>query len=102
MPISTNQIFCDEAGFTGDNMIDPEQPYFVFSALNVGNEDSYDLIQHVYTDFGLQGTELKGRNLIKHRNGQNAILWLLDRCEENLMLTINHKAFSLACRFFEW
>jgi hypothetical protein len=61
-----NVIYCDEAGITGNNLLDSEQPYFVFASVNIQSEAAEDLIARTISDHNLNVSELKGSQLIYH------------------------------------
>ena len=95
-------IYCDEAGFTGNNMLDAMQPFFLFGSVDVEEKRAQELLSRAITEFRLQREkELKGQNLIKHQRGRNAIKWLMKECDQNFHLVFNDKAFAIAGKFFE-
>ena len=53
-------IYLDEAGFTGNNMLDPAQPFFVYSGLALTKEQAAALHSEAVARFYLRGDELKG------------------------------------------
>jgi hypothetical protein len=66
------EIFIDESGYTGENQLDPAQPIFVLSSINLGDEITADLLAKHFT--GIQAKELKHSRLAKRPNGQQRIL----------------------------
>ena len=52
--------------------------------------------------FRIQGPELKGNSLTKHRQGREAILWLWDRVGPQTKIAVAEKVFALAGKFFEY
>jgi hypothetical protein len=95
-------IYCDEAGFTGNNLLDPTQPYFVFGSVDIENSHAQELIDEAKSKFRLQaGDELKGHKLMKHGKGRSAIKWLMQECERNFHLVFSDKKFAIAGQFFE-
>lgn len=72
-------IYCDEYGYSGDYMMDKEQPYFVYSSVAIDEKTATDIICHVKESFRIQGEELKGSKMIKFNSGLNKPLrcrWL--------------------------
>lgn len=96
------RIYCDETGFTGNNLLDEEQRYFVYSSIAIEPRQSDELVNRVVKDYKLQGNELKGSRLIKHERGLKAIRWLLSECREESRLIFVDKPFTLACKFHEY
>ncbi len=95
-------IYCDEAGFTGNNLLDPTQPYFVFGSVDIENTRAEELISEAVSKFRLQtGGELKGQKLVKYGTGRSAIKWLMRECQKNFHLVFSEKKFAIAGQFFE-
>jgi hypothetical protein len=66
------EIFIDESGYTGEHHLDPAQPIFVLSSINLGDEITAELLAEHFT--GVQAKELKHSRLAKRPNGQQRIL----------------------------
>ena len=66
------QIFIDESAYTGEHQLDPGQPIFVLSSINLGDEVPVELHAKHFT--GVQAKELKHSRLAKRSNGQQRIL----------------------------
>lgn len=95
-------IYCDEAGFTGNNLLDPNQPFFVFGSVDVEDARAQELISEAVRRFQLQiGSELKGQKLMKHGKGRSAVKWLMRECKDNFHLVFSEKRFAIAGQFFE-
>jgi hypothetical protein len=94
-------IYCDESGYTGYNLLEKNQPYFVYSALNIEEEAAKDFVAHLKKKYHIQG-ELKGANLAKHINGKNAIKELYDEYAKDVKMVYHHKKYALACKYFEY
>lgn len=97
----TQTIYCDESGATGNDLLDAEQPFFVYSALALSSQRAEDLVRRMRADFSLSG-EVKGANLLKHDKGRRAITWLLGECTADARLIICDKKYALACKLFEY
>jgi hypothetical protein len=95
-------IYCDEAGFTGNYLLDAAQTFFVFGSVDIEEHRARELISEVTSKFRLQNVkELKGQNLIKHMRGKAAIKWLMNECRQNFHLIYSDKVFAIAGKFFE-
>lgn len=68
------KIYFDEAGNTGANLLDPEQPFFVLASSNFSNEEAEELINL----FQIQGDELHFVNLKKHEKYQKQLINFLN------------------------
>ena len=95
-------IYLDEAGFTGNNMLDPAQPMFVFAGVAMTEDQAAALHSEVFARFQLRSNELKGSNLVKHGQGREAVSWLLKRSVGHSLVVVSDKRYALAGRFYEY
>ncbi|PXX08603.1 hypothetical protein C7399_12627 [Paraburkholderia tropica] len=65
----------DESGYTGFDLLNPEQPFQGAAAVAIGNEDAARLIKEHFP--GLQATELKYRALARRPGNHPRLLSLL-------------------------
>ena len=56
-------IYCDEAGFTGNNMLDTEQPIFTYASVAMDQTEAKDLIMRIRQRHHIKAEELKGAQL---------------------------------------
>ena len=94
-------VYLDEAGFTGDHLLDLTQPTFVYAGVAMTEEQAAALHSEVITRFRLRGNELKGSNLVKHKQGKQAVSWLLKRSVKRSLIVVSDKRYALAGRFYE-
>ena len=95
-------IYVDEAGFTGNYLLDPDQPLLVYSSVALEEKLAVELRDEAFNKFRIQGEELKGASLVRSRKGRQAVSWLLERCADKSLLFIADKEYALACKFFEY
>src|ERR1700683_522198 len=69
------EIFVDESGYTGKNQLDPSQPIFVLSSINLGDAVAAELLAKHFN--GIQAKNVKHSRLPKRRNGRRRILDLI-------------------------
>lgn len=69
----TQEIYCDESGFTGNNLLYPNQPFFTYASIAISNEEAAACVEELIKDYGVQGGELKGANLVKFNKGRKAV-----------------------------
>lgn len=67
-------IYCDEAGNTGERLLDEEQPFFILASNNFGKSEALALLEHVRSP---QGGEPKFKTLKKTPSGINRLIRLL-------------------------
>ncbi len=105
MSISQNriqQIYCDESGFIGNNLLDQRDPFFAYATVAICHEEAKYFTAKIIQDYGLQGGELKFKNLIRHGKGESAILKVLEHFSPNTKVAINNKKYNLGCKFYEY
>ena len=95
-------VYLDEAGFTGNNLLDPAQPVFVYAAVAMAKDQAAAILSEMSTRFRLRAHELKGSNLVKRSQGREAISWLLERSGEHTLVAAYDKRYALAGRFYEY
>lgn len=95
-------IYCDDAGFTGDKLLDTDQPFFGYSAVAIEPDAAALLIQEFRVRFGVLGAEIKGRQMYKRSDALEIVRWLSERLGDRATVVVNDKLFSLACKFFEY
>jgi hypothetical protein len=102
MDDETTRVFCDESGFSGNNLLDQEQPYFVYSAVAADPGSAYEFVSKLVCDFHVQGGELKGSRLLRYNKGRQAIGEVLNRYGDSFRVAVHHKRFALASQLFEY
>lgn len=95
-------VYCDDAGFTGDNLLNPEQPFFAYSAVAIEADQAAALIAELRQSYSINGYELKGSNLYKRSYALDLITFLARTVGSQVSIALNHKLFSLAGKFFEY
>jgi hypothetical protein len=94
-------IYCDEAGNSGQNLLDPEQPVFVLASTDFGVLESAELIQKVSSP---QGGEPKFSTLKRTRDGQRRLGYLLTDPRLNksrVVLTAFHKRYMIVTKMVD-
>lgn len=94
-------IFCDEAGYTGYNLLEEKQPYFVYAALNIEEEKADEYLKYLINKYRMQG-EPKGANWTKSPNGKKALIELFDKYSSQVQIVYHNKKYALACKYFEY
>lgn len=95
-------IYCDEAGFTGNNMLDAQQPMFTYASVAMDQTEARDFIVHIRQRHHIQARELKGKDLARSSAGRAVILDALQLMRGHYLVTAYDKKLSLACKFFEY
>lgn len=95
------EIYCDESGFTGNNLHDGDQPFFVYSAVMIKEIDAAQILEELRGKYKLQKGELKGKNLVKTEKGRQALMDLFVRVADRTKTVVHDKKYALACKVFE-
>jgi hypothetical protein len=96
------EIYCDESGFTGNHLLDRNQLYFTYASVAIRHEEATTFVDKLISDFNIQGGELKGQRLLKFNNGRKVITKILKEYHDKIQVSVFHKKYSLACKFFEY
>ncbi|MET4579444.1 DUF3800 domain-containing protein [Ottowia thiooxydans] len=94
-------IYCDEAGNSGANLLDPEQPCFVLASNDFSREEAESLLEHVRS---AQGAEPKFTGLRKSGNGvARLIRFLADPrlSNERVVVDVFHKKFMVTTKLVD-
>lgn len=94
-------LFFDESGYTGSNLLDKDQPFFCYLGL-----DSTPELEQIFLDlkrkYNYSGKEVKGTNVVKHNAGQELLRALWPFCAERTKYFLADKKYALAAKLFEY
>lgn len=96
------EIYCDESGFTGNNLLDETTPFFAYATVAVSHEEAKEFVERVMKDYKVQTDELKFQKLIKYSRGKQAITHLLKSFSTRAKVAVSNKKYNLACKFYEY
>ncbi|NMG58369.1 DUF3800 domain-containing protein [Geitlerinema sp. P-1104] len=99
---NVQEIFCDESGFTGPNLLDSTAPFFTYSAVAVSNEEAKEFVEKLIKDYKIQSGELKANKMRKSSPGRKAITHILEKFSTRAKVVVHDKKYSLACKFYEY
>lgn len=97
----SRHIFCDEAGSTGANLLDPQQPVFTYAAAAIEPADAENVVSRLRALHRPRGDELKGARLVTSSPGRRLVTDLLRECASVAKVSVWNKRFTLATQFFE-
>jgi hypothetical protein len=95
-------ISCDEAGFTGNRLLDQAQPYFAYASVDLSLDEASVVIADIRARHQLQMSELKASKLMRRRRGRAIIAEILAAIDGRYIATLYDKRLSLAAKFFEY
>lgn len=94
-------IYCDEAGNTGANLLDPNQPFFVLASNDLAVDEANELLEHVRSG---QGGEPKFTTLRRRPEGVARLIRLLadPRLNNNrVRVEVFHKRYMVVTKMVD-
>lgn len=94
-------IYCDEAGNTGANLLDPDQPFFVLASNDLSSGEAEALLEHVRSG---QGGEPKFSVLRRRPEGVARIIQLLSDPRLNkdrVRIGVLHKRYMIVSKLVD-
>lgn len=95
-------IYFDESGFTGNNLLSREQPFFSYAAVITDDIESKDFVEYIMQKYSVNSNELKGSTLVNSRRFQPAVDEILNHFKNRMRVIINQKKYALSGKFFEY
>lgn len=95
-------ISFDEAGFTGPQLLDEHQPYFVYASHDLSVAEAEILIADLRRRFRFQGHELKAKQLKKRGDWDDIIADLTHATKGRAKIVVHDKKVALSGKFFEY
>lgn len=95
-------IFLDEAGFTGEDLINEAQPFFVLASLKLDEQTCQALKQHFFGR--VQARELKHSTLSRYGRQQQMVISFLNYLKDNqdvVKISVMDKKFALVCKIVD-
>lgn len=94
-------IYCDEAGNTGANLLDLEQPFFILASNDFSEEEASALLEHVRSD---QGAESKFSTLRRRPEGIARLIRFLSDPRLNkdrVCMDVFHKRYMIVTKLVD-
>ena len=95
------KVYFDEAGNTGQDLLNIDQPIFVLAANNFDDETAGSLVSCLHSS---QSQEAKFKNLKKTQVGQNKIIKFFEQDlinEQSIFTFVFHKKFMALTKIFD-
>lgn len=96
-------IYIDESGFTGDDLYNPEQRYFVIASTIIGDDEAEQILRRCFPRY--QGPEFKFTNIWRrgnNRNGLRALAAEIPEMADRVFTFVVDKRFSLLIKIFDY
>lgn len=94
-------IYCDEAGNTGANLLDPLQPFFILATNDFSEEEATVLLDHVRS---AQGAESKFSTLRRRPEGIARLIRFLSDSrlnKERVCVSVYHKRYMIVTKLVD-
>ncbi len=95
-------ISFDEAGFTGPDLLNEQQPYFVYASHDLTESESEGLIRDLRERHRIQGDELKATKLKRRNYWSNLTEQLCAATDGRAKVVTHEKKVALAGKFVEY
>ena len=100
-------VFFDESGYTGRNLLDADQPYFIYACVAMEPDEANELLNDWVWSNGIPvgaNGEVKVTSLMTSTNPRrrDAVVQLLSTIASRTSVAIFEKQFCLAAKFFDY
>jgi hypothetical protein len=95
-------IFCDESGFSGNNLFLDQQRHFVYASVAISNDEAIEIVKKIRADSRTKVNELKFEKLGNTPRGRDAVKWFLKEHGEKVGIFHADKKYAAAGKFFEF
>lgn len=95
-------LYFDEAGFTGNDLNNPEQTHFCYASVATSEKEAEEKINELKEKYKIQMPEIKGMKLIKSNNGKRFLFELISYYSNRMIISVSEKRFALCAKFFEY
>ncbi|MCF6314637.1 MAG: DUF3800 domain-containing protein [Verrucomicrobiales bacterium] len=99
---TVQNIYFDESGYTGNNLLHESQEYFAYGSVASNSEESREFVEKAIKDFRIQSSELKGGSLVRSSKGRRLVDTVFEQFEGRLKVSLSNKRFALSCKCFEY
>lgn len=96
------EIFGDEAGNTGNALLDPDQRHFVFATVAMSNAEAQALIEAARALHPVQMPELKAKKLMASKRGRDLVAYVIERIAQRAAVCAHDKLVALCGHMFEY
>lgn len=95
-------LYFDESGFTGNDLLSPNQTVFSYASVESNQEESENFVKYLLNKYHVQNGEIKSSKLLRGNKGKKLIDEVLEHYEGRFKVMICHKKFALSAKFFEY
>ncbi len=84
-------VYFDESGFTGNNLLSKDQPFFSYAAVVTDDEESKQFVDYIINKYSIAAEELKGSTLVNSKRFQPAVDEILNHFRGRMRVVVNEK-----------
>ena len=95
-------LACDEAGYTGADLLSKDQRFFAFASVNVSDEEAWEIIKKAREKFPVQMPELKASKLMGSARGQRLVAEIIEKIDGRFAINAHDKLLALCGWIFEY
>jgi hypothetical protein len=100
---SAMKLFLDESGYTGADLMNVDQPWFVLASTVIEDAEANALLREFFK--GVKAHELKHKKLRKTKSGQKRLVEFIKALKsrsDKVATSIVHKKYALVSALVEW
>lgn len=95
-------VYLDESGYTGEDLLNPEQPIFVVASTTLMDDEAKSLVDACFSS--VRAAELKHVTLAKRASGQDRVLKFIEQATkkpERFATMFVHKEFAVLTKMVD-
>ena len=96
------EVYCDESGSNGPDLLHLQQPIFSYAAAAVSDEEAFALLSRARRDHLIADPELKATSLTRTEAGRAALLQILSAVQGRYAFVTFDKVLGLSGKLFEY
>lgn len=99
---SKARLYFDESGFTGNNLLNPDQTLFCYASVKTTPAQAENSVTRLIERYGIKNNELKGSRIIRSHKLERIVDDILEEYRDDFKITLFNKHFAICCKFFEY
>jgi len=96
------KIYCDESGYTGADLLERSQPYFVYAGVNLNDQITKEIKNYIYSNYQIQNDEIKGKLIVNSSKGRKVIYHIFKNYGKYARIVFDDKKYALAAKIIEY
>ena len=98
----TQIVYLDESGFTGNDLLNKDQPFFSYAAIAIDEQASKNIINFLRQKYSIKSCELKFNLINKRKNKKQIIIDIINKVGNKASVVCFDKKYGLCAKFFEY